>query len=100
MSGRRLRRYVESLLRGTRPRPFPVDDDEAADIRTAITLRAARPGSGAPSEEFVTELHRRLVAQSATADRSSPPGDGQPARPATRPTRRRTIQLTALAAAA
>jgi nitrite reductase/ring-hydroxylating ferredoxin subunit len=94
MNTRRLRRYVEDLLRGRRPRPFPVDGDEAADLRTAITLRAARPGSGAPSEEFVTGLHRRLAADFASA------GDGQPssARPA--PTRRRVVQVASATAAA
>jgi hypothetical protein len=44
MNTRRLRRYVDDLLAGRRPRGFRPDDDEADDIRTAIALRAARPG--------------------------------------------------------
>jgi cytochrome b6-f complex iron-sulfur subunit len=36
---------------------------EAALAQVAITLRAARPGSGAPTEEFVTGLHKRLAAE-------------------------------------
>ena len=52
MSERGVRRYVADLLRGRRPRRFRVEDDEVDEIRTAITLRAARPGSGVPREEF------------------------------------------------
>src|SRR2546423_7270881 len=94
MTTRRLRRYVEDLLRGRRPRPFPADDDEAADIRTAIALRAARPGSGAPSEEFVTDLHRRLAAEFAPAR-----GEWRPSAVPS-PTRRRVVQVASAAAAA
>jgi cytochrome b6-f complex iron-sulfur subunit len=54
------RRYVESLLRGRRPRRFSVDDADAETLRAAIELRAARPGSGTPNEEFVAGLYRRL----------------------------------------
>lgn len=96
MNTRRLRGYVDDLLGGRRPRPFPADDDEAADIRTAIALRAARPGSGAPSEEFVTGLHRRLAAE-FTADTDTG-ADPNAARHGT--TRRRVVQLTSAAAAA
>jgi nitrite reductase/ring-hydroxylating ferredoxin subunit len=56
---------VEGLLRGqptVRARP---DDFEADEIKTAIELRAARLGSDAPREEFVTDLHRRLAAEMA-----------------------------------
>ncbi|WP_433189458.1 Rieske (2Fe-2S) protein [Actinoallomurus sp. CA-150999] len=56
-----LRRYVEDLLKGRRPRTFPVDDADADALRLAIELRAARPGSDAPREEFVADLHRRLA---------------------------------------
>lgn len=45
MNARGLRRYVDDLLRGRRPRPFLPDDFEAAQLRTAIELRAARPDS-------------------------------------------------------
>ena len=38
------------------------DDFEAEQMKTAIELRAARLGSDAPREEFVTDLHRRLAA--------------------------------------
>lgn len=90
MNTRRLRRYVEALLRGRRPRAFAADTDEAAQVRTAVALRAARPGSGAPSEEFVTDLHRRLAARLDAAP--------APAAPAT--SRRRVVQAASVAAAA
>ena len=93
MTTSRLRRYVEDLLRGRRPRPFPADTDEAADIRTAIALRAARPGSGTPSEEFVTGLHRRLAAE-LTANTTTDPAPAPRAA-----TRRRVVQVASAAAA-
>ena len=63
MNAQGLRRYVDDLLRGRRPKPYRLDDFEAAQIRVAIDLRAARPGAGAPRQEFLTDLHRRLAAQ-------------------------------------
>jgi cytochrome b6-f complex iron-sulfur subunit len=60
---RGIKRYIEDLLRARRPRAFRASAEEAALARTAITLRAARPGSGAPTEEFVTGLHKRLAAE-------------------------------------
>jgi cytochrome b6-f complex iron-sulfur subunit len=86
-----LRRYVDDLLRGRRPKPFRPDDFEAAQIRTAIDLQAARLGSDAPREEFLTDLRRRLAAQ---ADRAVQPA-GNPGA-----TRRHVIVGTSAAAAA
>ena len=63
MNTRGLRRYVDDLLDGRRPRPFDADGFEAAQIRTAIGLRAARTASDAPREQFLTDLHRRLAAR-------------------------------------
>jgi cytochrome b6-f complex iron-sulfur subunit len=91
MSTRGLRRYVEDLLHGRRPRGFRPDAEDAADIRTAITLRAARPGSGAPSEEFVTGLQQRLAAELAGDDEASSQR---------RPNRRQAVQVASVAAAA
>ena len=62
MNERGLHRYVEDLLDGRRPRPFDADGVEAAQVRTAIELRVARTASEAPSEHFLTDLHRRLAA--------------------------------------
>src|SRR5689334_4149098 len=41
-------------------------------MKTAIELRAARLGSDAPREEFVTDLHRRLAAE--MSDEQAPAG--------------------------
>lgn len=82
------RQFVEDLLRQRRSRPVRVDPEQDAELRTAITLRAARPGAGAPREEFVSELHQRLSAELA-----EPPA-GQPI---TR--RRHIVQVAAVAAA-
>jgi cytochrome b6-f complex iron-sulfur subunit len=63
MNAEGLRRYVDDLLRGRRPKPFHPDDFEAAQIRTAIDLQAARLGADAPRQEFLSDLHRRPAAQ-------------------------------------
>jgi nitrite reductase/ring-hydroxylating ferredoxin subunit len=62
VSNRTVRRFVEGLLRGQPTERARPDDFEAEQMRTAIELRAARLGSDAPREEFVTDLHRRLAA--------------------------------------
>ncbi|HZA08756.1 Rieske (2Fe-2S) protein [Mycobacterium sp.] len=94
MKGRGLRRSVDDLLRGRRPRPFRPDDFEAAQLRTAIDLRAARLGGDAPSQEFLTDLHRRLAAQMDDA-----PATGEPPK-RFNATRRQVIVGTSAAAAA
>jgi nitrite reductase/ring-hydroxylating ferredoxin subunit len=102
MSGRQVRRFVEDLLRGKRPKSFRAKEADLAELRTAITLRAARPGSGAPSAEFVTKLHERLSAEHAETERAdaehvgAKPALGQ----AVHDTRRRFLQGAAIAAAA
>jgi nitrite reductase/ring-hydroxylating ferredoxin subunit len=65
MSNRTVRRFVEGLLRGHRTQHARPDDFEAQQMKTAIELRAARLGSDAPREQFVTDLHRRLAAEMA-----------------------------------
>jgi nitrite reductase/ring-hydroxylating ferredoxin subunit len=95
-----VRRFVADLLRGRRPRPFQAEGDDAAQLRAAIALRAARPGAGAPREEFVTGLHRRLAEELARddADRNAPPPTPRPA--AVDRTRRRLVQGASIAASA
>jgi nitrite reductase/ring-hydroxylating ferredoxin subunit len=90
MNPRGLRRYVDDLLRGRRPRPFRPDDFEAAQIRTAIDLRAARPGADAPRPEFLADLQRRLTDQHDESRAASRPSA----------TRRQVIVGTSAAAAA
>ena len=72
MTGRGLRRYIEDLLRGHRPRPFRAEQADVAELRTAIELRAARPGDGAPREEFVNQLWQRLASEHADTPTSEP----------------------------
>ena len=90
MSPRGVRRYIDDLLRGRRPRPFRPDDFEAAQIRTAIDLLAAKPGADAPRPEFLADLRRRLEDQQDQSSASSPPSA----------TRRQVIVGTSAAAAA
>lgn len=71
---RGINRYVEDLIRSRRPRRFTATEEGTRLARIAIMLRAARPGSGAPREEFVQGLHKRLAASL-----DSPP-PGKPAR--------------------
>jgi nitrite reductase/ring-hydroxylating ferredoxin subunit len=59
---------VEGLLGGQRTERARPDDFEAEQMKTAIELRAARLGSDAPREEFVTDLHRRLAAEMSEGD--------------------------------
>jgi nitrite reductase/ring-hydroxylating ferredoxin subunit len=66
MSEKNVRRFVDNLLRGKATERARPDDFEAAQMKTAIDLRAARLGSDAPREEFLTDLQRRL--SSTTAD--------------------------------
>ncbi|MGH3726070.1 MAG: Rieske (2Fe-2S) protein [Mycobacterium sp.] len=94
MNPRGLRRYVDDLLRGRRPKPFRPDDFEAAQIRTAIELRASRPGDDTPSQEFLAHLHGRLAEQMGDA----PAASEQKQRQA--PTRRTVLVGTSAAAAA
>ncbi|MGK3206382.1 ubiquinol-cytochrome c reductase iron-sulfur subunit [Amycolatopsis sp. MEPSY49] len=86
MTTRGARRFVEDLLRRRRPRPFTAGPGDEAELRTAVLLRAARPGAGAASEEFVAGLHRKLAQEL---------GDSAPAG-----NRRRFIQVSSAAAVA
>lgn len=64
MTGRRgLAAFVEALVNERRPKGFPASAEDAKLARTAIALRAGRPGEGRPDEEFVADLHRQLVEQ-------------------------------------
>ncbi|OBH12820.1 Rieske (2Fe-2S) protein [Mycobacterium sp. E1747] len=92
MNARGLRRYVDDLLRGRRPRPFAPDDFEAAQLRTAIELRAAGRRGEAPRPEFLDDLHRRIAEQMSGAR-----GEAEPKRSSTR---RQVIVGTSAAAAA
>ena len=91
MNPRGLRRYIDDLVQGRRPRPFRPDDFEVAQIRTAIDFQAARPGADAPRPEFLADLHQRLSQQFDDETRTGRRGST---------TRRQVIVGTSAAAAA
>jgi Rieske Fe-S protein len=94
VNARGLRNYIDDLLRGRRPKAFQPDDFEAAQIRTAIELRAARPGDDAPRPEFLNDLHARLAEQMTGASPEAAPKSKWNA------TRRQVVVGTSAAAAA
>jgi cytochrome b6-f complex iron-sulfur subunit len=98
MNARGLRRYIDDLLGGRRPRAFHPDDFEAAQIRTAIDLQSARPGNDAPRPEFLSDLQRRLAVQMGDAAPSGPAPSATAGRFGG--TRRQVIVGTSAAAAA
>jgi hypothetical protein len=84
----RLSAFIDALVAGRRPARFRADPDDAPMLRTAIELRAARPGDAQPSEQFVSDLFEKLSDQSA------------PAAPDQRPARKHRARLALVAAAA
>lgn len=71
MSDRTVRRFVAALLRGRGTVPARPNDVDAAQMRTAIALRAARLGD-APRESFISDLHRRLAEETSTQNGPQP----------------------------
>jgi hypothetical protein len=61
VSRRQVSAFVDALVAGRRPRRFRPGPEEAAVLGTAIELRAARPGEGAPDEQFVSRLYEELA---------------------------------------
>ena len=103
MNARGLRRYIDDLLGGRRPRPFQPDEFEAAQIRTAIELRAARRDDDAgdvPRPEFLADLHRRLAEQQAEQEAPQQADAPRPDRFKSNATRRQVVVGTSAAAAA
>ncbi|WP_319437241.1 Rieske (2Fe-2S) protein [Mycobacterium sp. RTGN5] len=99
MTRRELRRYIDDLLAGRQPKGFHPDDFEAAQLRTAIDLTAARDDAAEPRPEFVSGLKARLAAEMSSEPR---PADDVVAPPKTGPsaTRRQVIVGTTAAATA
>jgi cytochrome b6-f complex iron-sulfur subunit len=98
VSPRGARRFVADLLRGRRPRSFRAQDTDVEQLRAAITLRSAQPGSGLPREQFVADLHQRLADQLAgkpTIEDAEPVGSAR-----VDSTRRRLVAASSIAAAA
>jgi hypothetical protein len=89
MTKRQLDAYLDALADGHRPDSFDADPEDADVLRTAISLRSARPGDVRPDDGFVDRLYQEL------AEEANPRSV-----PITRPTRarRRRTALASLAA--
>lgn len=66
MTNRRLSAFIDALVSGRRPGRFSAGPDDVDVLRTAIALRAARPGDAKPDEEFVSGLYEELASQART----------------------------------
>ena len=62
MTGRRMSAFIDALATGRRPRGFTPTPEEISVLRTAIELRAARPGEAVPDDQFVSSLYEELAA--------------------------------------
>ncbi len=84
-----LDRHVEDLLQDRRPERTPLADEAALRARqTAAMLRAAKPGAGLPSKEFLERMQGSITEW--VGERSARP------QPASRPSRR-SLLLTGAA---
>jgi hypothetical protein len=74
VNDRRLSSYIDALIAGRRPAPFPADPEDVEAVRTAIELRAARPGDAVPDDQFVSDLYESLTkrADSSTSSNVTP----------------------------
>jgi hypothetical protein len=63
MTNRRLSAFIDALVSGRRPGRFSAGPDDVQVLRTAIALRAARPGDAQPDQEFVSGLYEELASQ-------------------------------------
>lgn len=91
MTSRKLSAFLDAIATGRRPKRFRAGPEDAEMIRTAVDLRAARPGDAEPTAGFKDSLFRQLSEQAARASEPTP------IRTATRP-RARTALLAAAAA--
>jgi nitrite reductase/ring-hydroxylating ferredoxin subunit len=61
-------RMIEAILAGKAIPAGELGPEDAEVLRAAMKLRAARPGSGVPSEEFLTRLRQNINAEAAGSD--------------------------------
>jgi hypothetical protein len=66
MTARRLSAFIDAIAAGRRPKRFRADADDIDVLRTAIELRASRPGDAAPTAAFTDGLFRQLSDQHNT----------------------------------
>jgi hypothetical protein len=67
MTDRAVSAFIDALAAGRRPKRFRATPEDAEILRTAIALRAARPGDSAPDDHFVSDLYQKLVEQADAA---------------------------------
>jgi hypothetical protein len=67
VTNRRLSSFIDALVAGRRPEPFKANPEDVEVLRTAITLRAARPGDATPNEQFASDLYQSLVEQAGSS---------------------------------
>jgi hypothetical protein len=67
MTTRRTSALIDAIADGQRPRwgRSQLEHDDVAVVRTAIELRAARPGDSIPNEDFVAGLRQQLAEELA-----------------------------------
>ncbi len=68
MSARRVTSSIDDLVSGRHPRKFKADQLDAEVLRTAIAIRAVRPGGAAPEAEFVDTLRKDLALEVSGVD--------------------------------
>src|SRR5207253_10342126 len=72
-----LDRHVEDLLNDQRPERTPLPDEDALRARqTAAMLRAAKPGAGLPSQEFLHRMQGSINSWVRERAANSPPASG------------------------
>jgi hypothetical protein len=91
MTSRKLSAFIDAIATGRRPKRLRADAEDAGVLRTAIELRAARPGEAEPTAAFTDGLFRQLSEQARQLQ------SRQQIRAASRP-RARTALLAAAAA--
>src|SRR5437763_14859077 len=88
-----LDRHVDDLLHDRKPERTPLGDEDALRARqTAAMLRAAKPGAGLPSKEFLERMQGSI--KQWVGEQSARP------QPAARPSRRALLLTGAAAIAA
>lgn len=65
MKDRQVAEFVDALASSRRPPRLHADPEDGAMLRTAIDLRAARPGDAIPDPQFVANLRNQLAEQGA-----------------------------------
>jgi hypothetical protein len=63
MTQRRLSAFIDALVDGRRPGNLDADPEDVEVLRTAIALRASRPGDALPDEAFLSGLYEELAEQ-------------------------------------